>query len=763
MPYRIGIDIGGTFTDLVLIDDRTGALALYKTLTTPHNPAEGALAGLRGLLGQAGAPIAEVDAIIHGTTLVTNAIIERRGAPTALLTTQGFRDLLEMGREQRYDIYDLFLRFPEPLVPRRLRYELPERMDRDGRTVTPPDLAAAQAIARELAGQGVEALAIGFLHAYANPAHERAVAAAIRAAAPQLALSLSSEVAPEVREYERLSTTAANAYVQPLIDRYLGDLEAALAAAGFRGRLLLMHSAGGTVAPATARRLPIRLLESGPAGGAAFTAFIAGRLAPRLADPPQLLTRDEGPATTSNLPSRLPHSQGSTPAPGSPLASNESAERSHPQADRARSGLLAFDMGGTTAKACLVREGRAELLTALEAARVQRFQRGSGLPIRTPVVALIEIGAGGGSIARADSLGLLRVGPDSAGADPGPACYGRGGEQPTVTDACLALGYLDPAYFLGGRMPLHPQAADAALDRLGAQLGLSRQAAAWGIHQVVCATMADAARVHLIEQGHDPRRFPMLAFGGAGPLHAAQVARALGLRTVVVPPAPGVASALGFHVAPISLELVRSAPADLPAIDWPAVARLYDELEGQARQDLIAAGVEPSAATIARRADMRLSGQFHEIAVPVPPGPLTESAGAALAEAFAAEYRRRYQILPAGYTPMVLSWRLHASGPAIDPQTIRLIPPETPGAPDQFTYGRSVLRPLLPKTTRPAAFGPAGAVPTPVYDRYRLPPGARIAGPAIVEERESTTILPPGATLEVDALGCLWIAVNGGR
>ena len=439
--FRLGFDIGGTFTDFVLLDAETGGIILHKCLTTPNDPAEGALSGIRAITAQAGITPAQLSEVLHGTTLVTNALIERRGAMTGLLTTRGFRDVLELGTEQRYDIYDLFLRFPDPIVPRRRRLEISERVTHDGHAIVPLDAAEVRAAGAQLVAEGCTAIAICFLHAYANPANERAAAALLRASFPNLSVSLSSEVAPQIREYERSVTTCANAFVQPLMDRYLGRLITELETLGFAGTLRLMQSDGGLCAPDVARAFPIRLLESGPAGGALATVLFAR-------------------------------------AAGLPDA-------------------LAFDMGGTTAKACLIEGGRAEVAPMMEAARVHRFKRGSGLPIRAPVVDMIEIGAGGGSIARVDETGLIKVGPHSAGADPGPACYGRGGVQATVTDANLLLGYYDPGFFLGGAMSLDRDAAQAALTRLGVALGLPAIEAAWGVHAVVSEAMAGAVRVHL--------------------------------------------------------------------------------------------------------------------------------------------------------------------------------------------------------------------------------------------------------------------------
>ena len=689
--YRVGLDIGGTFTDLVLLDEVTGELRLHKILTTPEDPARAALAGLEEICAAVGTGIADVTVLVHGTTLVTNAIIERRGARTALLATRGFRDILEMGKEQRYDIYDLFLRFPEPLVSRRRRLEIDERVAADGDVLAPLDREAVRLLAERLAADGVEAVAVSFLHAYRNPANERAALEAIRAGAPRLAVSLSSDVVPEIREYERTCATVCNAYVQPLLDRYVGRLESTLADRGFQGRFTLMQSTGGAASPETARRFPIRLLESGPAGGALVAAFFGGPLGLR--------------------------------------------------------DVVGFDMGGTTAKICLIRDGRAAIAPEMEVARVHRFKRGSGLPVTVPTVDMMEIGAGGGSIAWIDSLGLLKVGPHSAGAEPGPACYGRGGQEPTVTDACLALGYFDEASFLGGTMPLDRPAATAALERLGAPLRLDAVAAAWGIHQIVVESMAAAARVYLIERGQDPRRFALIAFGGAGPSHAARVARILGMAEVIVPPASGVASALGLLIAPVSVELVHSLPGPLDALPWDRVAELYAEMEAQGLAALSAAGVAPGAVLRERRAEMRLLGQFHDIEVSVPDGPLGPEVAGRLATAFEAEYRRRYGVFLADRPIQALNWRLTVTGPRPD---VRLRTGE-PGAADADTAVRSRRSAYFPET--------GGFVDVPVYDRGRLRPGMRADGPAIVEEREATTVVCPGDAFAVDESGNLRLTV----
>src|SRR5262245_23039354 len=606
--YRVGVDIGGTFTDFVLLDAVSGRVRIHKCLTTPKDPSIGALVGLDELLRAAELTLSQIGQLVHGTTLVTNAIIERSGARLGLLTTRGFRDSLEMGIEQRYDIYDLFLRFPDPLAPRAWRREIDERVSRDGEVIVPIDLAGVRREVADLAAQGVEAIAVCLLHAYKNPAHEEAAREVIRREFPTLAVSLSSDVVPELREYERGTTTTANAYVQPLMDHYVARLDQALAERGFRGRFYLMQSSGGMASQATARAFPIRLLESGPAGGGLATAFFGGQAGHR--------------------------------------------------------DVISFDMGGTTAKACLIQQGRPDIAPMMEAARVHRFKKGSGLPIKTPVIDMIEIGAGGGSIAHVDQLGLLKVGPRSAGADPGPACYGLGGKEPTVTDANLLLGYLDSDFFLGGRMRLDRAAAEAALATVAEPLGLSPLEAAWGVYTIVCESMAAAARVHIVEKGRDPRRYAMVGFGGAGPAHAARVARILGVREVLIPPASGAASALGFLVAPTSFEFVTSLPGVLDELDLDAVNTLLSDLEAKGRALLTDADVAPADVTVTRRAEMRLLGQVHDITVTLPAETLAPENLRAVNDAFATEYTRLYTHLYTGTVIQAVNWRVLCSGPA---------------------------------------------------------------------------------------------------
>ena len=680
-PIRIGFDIGGTFTDFVLADARDGSLRLHKRLTTPADPAVGAMEGLAAIVAEHGVGLDAVSEIVHGTTLVTNAVIERRGAVLGLITTAGFRDVLEAGTEQRYDIYDLFLKYPAPLVPRHRRLEVAERVDRDGRVVTPLDEDGVRRAAAALRGMGVEAVAICFLHAYAAPAHERRAAEIVADAWPGAPVSVSHQVIAEIGEYARCVTTCANAYVQPLMGRYLGRVEQALRGAGFAGALRLMHSAGGLVSVQAARAFPIRLLESGPAGGALAAGLLGARAGHR--------------------------------------------------------DLLAFDMGGTTAKSCLIEGGRAQTAPVLEAGREHRFKKGSGLPIKTATIDMIEIGAGGGSIAAIDGVGLLRVGPHSAGAVPGPACYGRGGVLPTVTDANLVLGYYDPAFFLGGAMTLDVAAARAAVARVAGPLGMSVEEAAWGIHRIVVESMADSARVYLVERGKDPRRYAMVGFGGAGPAHAGEIARALGVAELVVPPASGAASALGFLTAPLSASRVRSHRVRVGE-DAGAAAGVLAELEAEARAEVAAAG-ELGAVVVEYAADMRLLGQMHEIVVVLPSASLDGNA----LPAFDAAYSARFSPRPAGTVVEVVSLRVTATGavPALG-----------------LALGDGVAG-TARKGARAAWFG-GGFIETPVFDRYALRPGIEIAGPAIIEEREATTIVSPGDTLRVDEAGNLRIAIG---
>ncbi|MEQ1805525.1 MAG: hydantoinase/oxoprolinase family protein, partial [Burkholderiaceae bacterium] len=587
---RLAADIGGTFTDLVL--ETPGARHSCKVLTTPRQPELGVLQGMQRLLEESGVGPGDVGLVIHGTTLATNALIERKGARTALLTTAGFRDILEMGYEKRYEQYDVNIERPPELVPRLLRFTVPERISADGSVLLELDEAAVAARAQDMAAAGVQAVAIGFMHAYAWPAHEqRARDIVARVLGPCVTLCLSSEVCPEMREYERFSTTVANAYVRPLMAGYLRRLREQLDDAGVRAPLLLMMSGGGVTTLDLATRFPIRLVESGPAGGAILAAHLA---------------REGG-----------------------------------------HNDVMAFDMGGTTAKVCLISGGEPERARRFEIGRVYRNLKGSGLPVRIPVIELVEIGAGGGSIGRVDALSRISVGPDSAGAEPGPACYGLGGQAPTVTDANLVLGRIDSQRFAGGHIRLDMNAAQAALLlEIGKPLAMDALWAAAGVSEIVEENMANAARVHAVERGKAIRDFTMIAFGGAAPLHAARLAGKLGITSVLVPAGAGVGSAIGFLRAPIAFEVVRSDPGRTSDAPLRAVNERLDAMEHEARHVVMpaarAVGLDAAALRVERLAEMRYVGQGHELRVPVPEGAFTHESFAQLHAAFEAAYERNY-------------------------------------------------------------------------------------------------------------------------
>ncbi len=686
----VGIDIGGTFTDLVAIDDETGAIELGKILTTPGDPSAGALDGLRRLLASLGRPAREIKNLLHATTLVTNAIIERRGAVTGLITTRGFRDVLEIRRENRYDMYDIGLEMPRPLVRRSLRQEVDERVLADGSIAVPLAVAEAERTVASLVADGVEAIAVCFLHSYRRGEHETGIRGIVERLAPGVAISLSSEVVPEIREYERTSTTVANAYVQPTMRRYLRQFRTALAAEGHAGGLFVMLSSGGLATLETAERFPIQLVESGPAAGALAGTFYSDLLGLR--------------------------------------------------------DLITFDMGGTTAKTCLIKEGRPFTTTDLEVARLYRFKKGSGLPIRVPSVELIEIGAGGGSLARVDDLGLLKVGPDSAGSDPGPACYGRGGVRPTVTDADLILGYLDADYFLGGAMRLDVAAGARALQTHVAEpLGLSPEEAAWGIHAIVNENMTNAARLYLVDRGEDPSQYTMVSFGGAGPVHAYQVAQKLGIRSIVYPLGAGVTSAFGLLVAPFSFEVVRTEIMRVDRLDARRLATLYAEMEAETRKLLLSAGIADHEIRFFRSGDMRYVGQSHEIRVELPALNDDPAFGSSLRQAFDRAYVRLYHRADASLGVEALNWRLTAAGPR---PSVKI----SAGSGGKGSGYKGERKVWLPEA--------GGLRPCPVFDRYRLRPGEILEGPAVVEERESTAVIGPGRIVVDDYLN-LRVTVEG--
>ncbi|HEY1259498.1 MAG TPA: hydantoinase/oxoprolinase family protein [Stellaceae bacterium] len=678
---RLGVDIGGTFTDVAL--EQGGRRWSAKILTTPEAPERAVIEVVHRVLAEAGLVPADLSIIIHGTTLATNAIIERKGAKTALLTTEGFRDTIEIRHENRFEQYDVNIDLPPPLVPRRRRFPVRERLDAQGRVLVPLDEAGVAALAERLTADHVEAVAIGFLHSFTNPAHERRAGEIITQKLPGLAITLSSDVSPEMREYERFSTACANAYVQPLISRYLRNLEARLHDEGFSCPLFLMLSGGGLTAVETAIRFPVRLVESGPAGGAIFAAEIARQCG----------------------------------------------------LDK----VLSYDMGGTTAKICLIDELQPQTSRSFEVARVYRFKKGSGLPLRIPVIEMVEIGAGGGSVARVDRLKRITVGPDSAGADPGPACYGRGGAAPTVTDADLVLGRIDPTGFSGGRMALDRSAAEAAIRQAVAEpLALALELAALGVSEIVDENMTNAARVHAIESGKDARGRTLVAFGGAAPLHAARIAEKLGLDRVLVPAQAGVGSAVGFLRAPIAYEIVRSALQRLETFDTAAANALLAAMREEAEQ-VVRRGAGDAALTETRSAFMRYRGQGHEIAVPLPVRPYRADDAETLRAAFEDAYRRLYHRIIPGVEVEVLSWVLLLSAPT--PPS-----PAAPPAPAPYSPEPAYWRPVF--DAEAGEFASVG-----IHERASLRPGAQIPGPAIIVEDETSTVVTRLFNAEIDAFG----------
>ncbi len=694
MKYRIGVDIGGTFTDFALVDDDTGAMSIHKQLTTPRDPSQAVMQGIDTLLKDRGASMDAVATVIHGSTLVTNALIERKGVAVGMLVTAGFADVLDVARETRYDLYDLRIRIPDPLVPRALRHEVNERIRFDGSVLQAPDLAAIGDVVDEWTSKGVRAVAVCLLHSFSNPVHEEAIAAMVRERQPSLFVSTSADVFPFMREYERWTTTTMNAYVQPVVDSYLGRIEEGLSARGFRGSFHIMTSSGGTVTAGTARRYPVRMLESGPAAGVLMSSFVGRR------------------------------------------------------ADVNR--LLAFDMGGTTAKGAIVRDGVPLKKYDIEVARIHEFRDGSGLPAKIPVLDMIEIGAGGGSIAHVDDRSVIQVGPRSAGADPGPACYGRGGTAATLSDANLLLGYYDPAYFLGGAMRLDVAAAERAVTQAIADpLSLEVTRAAWGIHEVINEDVARAFRVHASEVGFDYRAASMVAFGGSGPAHAMRIARKLRIPRVVFPPGSGVMSAFGMLVSPLSFETARTQRVAYDALDEARFVEILQLLSRDARATLREAGVPDDLIEVSYRLDMRYVGQGYEIEVEVPTERALGDGYRELPARFASAYAEIFSVSYLKLPLEIMNWKAEARGPVPRmAEHLHLV-----GVP-RAAQGR--------KGTRRAFFPESGGfVDCPVWDRYALSPGDRVDGPAMIEERESTAVLSPGDRATIDAQGNLVADVAG--
>jgi len=680
---RMAVDIGGTFTDVIL--DRSNERLTRKVLTTTQQPEEGALEGARLVLADARLHFSNVDVFVHGTTLATNAIIERRGARTALIATEGFRDVLDIATESRYDQYDLTIEKPPPLVPRSLRFTVPERVDVHGKVRLALDEDAVAARVAALRDASIEAVAICFLHSYVNPAHEQRAAAILKAAMPELSITLSSEVCPEIREYERTSTAVANAYVQPLMDGYLARMGDALRIEQFRGAIYLVTSGGGLTSIETARRFPIRLVESSPAGGAIFATQVAG------------------------------------------------------QTDKKK--VLSFDMGGTTAKICLIENFAPVSARLYEVDRAARFLKGSGLPVRIPVIEMVEIGAGGGSIAKINALKGVSVGPESAGSEPGPACYQRGGTRPAVTDADVTLGLIDPAAFAGGTITLAPQLSRKALaTHIGDPLGRSPETAAYSVHEIVCENMASASRVHAVERGQAISEYALIAFGGAAPLHAARVAEKIGIRCVIVPRNAGVGSAVGFLAAPISYELIKSRHMRLDKFDFTVASTLLTEMSADARV-LVEPGARGAPTYERRLAYMRYVGQGHEISVALPVRALTADDAVALR----AEFEREYSVLFRRPIPdaaiEVLSWSV-------------LLATNTQRA--EATEPVADKRAPSPDGSRAFFDGRAGAfLDVPVYRRAHLQAGVHVPGPAIITEDETSTFITASFNARIDGAGCI--------
>lgn len=691
--FRLAIDVGGTFTDVVLIDDQRGKLWFAKVLSTPDDPSRGSLTGVAEILDRTETPPSAVRDVAHATTVATNAVLEGKGAPTGLIATAGFRDVLEMGREARYDIYDLGIRMPPSLAPRRRRMEVSERVTFDGNILTPLDEAEVEANVRRLVeDEGIQSLAICLLHGYAHPDHELIIAAIAKRLFPNLSISVSSEVSAEIREYERVSTTVVDAYVKPLVQTYVGRLNAGLKTLGtpLEASMMLSHGGIGT-ATDVAENYPVRMIESGPAAGAIAAAHFARRA---------LVQPD----------------------------------------------AIAFDMGGTTAKISIIRNGEPELTHEFEVGHVHRFKRGSGYPLQISAIELLEIGAGGGSIAYVNELGLLKVGPQSAGAAPGPVCYGQGGARPTVTDADLVLGYLDPDHFLGGAMTLDVAAAKDALAKdVATPLSMSVAQVAWGVHDIVNESMVAATRAHAAEKGVDLRNFAMIAFGGAGPVHAYALARKLGLKRLICPYGAGVASAIGCLAAPPAVDLVTPHFSPLASINWTTVHAAFSQMRHSGEASLAKLVGDSSEIVMQRSMELRCQGQGYAVTVAIPDGDAISLP--ALHADFAHIYQGVYGHAPPDVPLEVVGLRARV----LEPRT------ELYFAAEPNSEGADAR-----KGSRPVCFdGAEGYRETPVYDRYRLTPGMVMPGPAVIEERETTIIVGPDASFHRDAAANIVIEFEG--
>lgn len=687
--YRLGCDIGGTFTDFVLLNDRTGEIKINKCLTTPSDPSDAVEQGIREMEEKLFPFVGGLDEVIHGTTLVINSIIERKGAKTGLITTKGFRDVLELGREIRYAPYDIFAEFPVPLVPRRFRLEVDERVRSDGTILRPLDPEEAREVVKRLIKTGVESIAVCLLNSFENPSHELTIKDIILEEAPDISVSISYEVLPQIKEYERTSTTVTNAYVKPLTGNYLSKLSKKLEDIGSKGKLFIMLSSGGITSVETAAEFPVRIIESGPTA-----AVISGQYYGRLFDIPE---------------------------------------------------MFCFDMGGTTAKSCLIQGGVAGVVPTFEVGRVQRFMKGSGLTIQVPVVDLMEIGAGGGSIAKVSKMGTLQVGPESSGADPGPICYARGGTGPGVTDADLLLGYLDENYFLGGEMRLDKEAARRGIEeKIAKPLDVPFIQAVWGIHDLINETMAAAAKTHIAEKGGNPKVVTVAAFGGAGPVHAYGLAKKLGAPRLIVPPNAGVGSALGFFTAPRAFDLVRSHKVSLDLANFEEIEEIFKGMEVEGVRTLEKSG-RAEGIKFERSVDVRFVGQGSETNIPIPESDFTSVKRDEVRNRFDEIYKKLYGRTYPDSPVEFINFKVRASLPE------RLL--ELP----KMDKKAGSLEHAL-KGSRPAYSGIAGDfIPYTVYDRYKFFPGAGFQGPAIIEERESTVIVGEDASVSVDEYGFLWI------
>lgn len=685
MNWRLGIDIGGTFTDFALLDQAGQKLAIHKQLTTPLDPSAAVIDGIQEVLKKNNVPISDVSVIAHGTTLVTNAVIERKGVLTGMLVTSGFEDILDTGMEQRYELFDLRITYPEPIVPRNLRKGISERIHFNGDIETEIDMKQVLGATQELVEiYNVKALAVCFLHSYVNSSHESAVVKFLQNQFPDLYISASSEVYPNMREFERWTTTAINAYTRPMTDHYLQKLEGDLKELGFDGQLYIMTSSGGMLSPITARRFPVRLLESGPAAG-------------------MLMSAVQGKAL------ELPN-------------------------------ILSFDLGGTTAKGALVRDYKPLKSEQMEVDRVNEARKGSGFPLRIPVLDMIEIGSGGGSIAGIDDRGLLKVGPRSAGANPGPACYGKDGGYAALTDANLLLGYLDPDFFLGGEMKLDKRASEIAIEKnVGLPLSLSTLRASWGIHDSASEDIARAFRIHAAERGFDYRNATMVAFGGSGPLHAMGVAEKLKIPRVVFPIGAGVYSALGLLASPLSFELSRSRRVIVDDIDLKIFSSLFEALADETTNSLREAGVPNNEIHISRQIEARYFGQTHEIEVYLPEEQSIDDTFYNLRKLFEKRYSEVYSFAVIDAPIEIINWKVIASGPEPDFKMGYTIDSE-----------KNTQLDLAIKGTREVYFEKGGFQETPIYDRYLLTEGMKILGPALVEERESTCLITVGSKAFID-------------